>query len=88
MVGDEPLDVGLDIGGIIEQAFHIYDVVLGNGGEGNSAAKEIGVAQANVLRTNETEAKIGPVESNDDSCGMAGIPCDPNPAEDEDDDGW
>ena len=33
LVGNEPLDVGLDIGGIVEQAFHIYDTILVDGGE-------------------------------------------------------
>ena len=90
MVGDEPLDVELDIGSIVEQAFHIYDTVLGDGGREHIAPEEIGLAQQNVPPIEEIKANNGPLENNDSSCNMVGNLCDDRDPADDDDykDGW
>ena len=75
------LDVGLDIQGIVEHAFHQYDTLTRNNIQYYEGSHEAIVSEGDVHSTKEIWPSSGQAE-NVDAGNIARMPCEPDSLED------
>ena len=87
MVGpDEQLDVGLNIQGIVEHAFHHYDMLMGDDVEHHEGTHEAEIPKGDVHPSEEIWPNSGQAK-NVDATNIVGMPCKVASIEDQEDDG-